>query len=124
MRLSVARRGDVSVVRVEESKLTYPLLSSFFEAVRQVVDAGARKLVLDLDAVTCLDSPSIGCLMDVHRLLQRHGGALELAGLRPRVETMLRMCGVYRILDVHEQAVPAVVFPDPSPVVRRHIMPR
>jgi anti-anti-sigma factor len=108
MRLSVARSWDVSIVRVKEAKLTYPVLSSFFEEVRQIVEDGARKLVIDLDAVACLDSPSLGCLMDIHRLLQEHGGALKLSGLHPRVETMLRMSGVYNLLDVHRQEAEAL----------------
>src|SRR4029079_7708529 len=42
MQLAVERTGDVQVVRVREGKLTYPVLSSFFGEVRQLVDAGAR----------------------------------------------------------------------------------
>ena len=34
------------------------------------MEGGTRKLVIDLQAVTYIDSASIGCLMDIHRLLQ------------------------------------------------------
>jgi anti-anti-sigma regulatory factor len=39
--------------------------------------------------------------MDVHRLLQEKGGTLRLAGLQPRVETMISMTGVHKIVPLH-----------------------
>jgi len=103
MQLAFEERSDVTIVRVKEAKLTYPVLASFFAEVRQKVEAGARKVVIDLGAVTYLDSASIGCLMDVHRLLQDKGGALRLCGLQPRVETMISMTGVHKIVPLHRE---------------------
>ena len=70
MQLKMEESGDVQLVRVLEAKLTYPILAGFFAEVRQRVEGGARKLLIDLQAVTYIDSASIGCLMDIHRLLQ------------------------------------------------------
>jgi anti-anti-sigma factor len=103
MELAFERNGDVQVVRVREGKLTYPLLSSFFGEVRQLVDGGARKLLIDLQAVTYIDSACIGCFMDIQRLLQEKRGALKLSGLQPRVETMISMTGVHKIIDLHRE---------------------
>ena len=108
MQLSLERSGDVRIVRVNEPKLTYPVLSAFFDQVREVVAEGARKLVIDLEVVAYIDSASIGCLMDIHRLFRQQDGALELTGLQPRVETLLSMTGVLRIIDVHRKASEAL----------------
>ena len=108
MQLRVEDRGDVRIVRVQEAKLTYPVLSSFFAEVRQLVEDGARRLVIDLQSVTYIDSASIGCLMDIHRLLQEKTGAVKLSGLQPRVETMLSMTGVHKIVDIHREEGEAV----------------
>jgi anti-anti-sigma factor len=101
MQLVFDERGDVTIVRVQEAKLTYPVLSAFFSEVRKRVEAGARRVVIDLGVVSYLDSASIGCLMDIHRLLQERGGTLRLAGLQPRVETMISMTGVHKIVPLH-----------------------
>ena len=103
MQLVFDERGDVTVVRVQEAKLTYPVLASFFSEVRQKVEGGARQVLIDLGAVGYLDSASIGCLMDVHRLLQEKGGTLRLSGLQPRVETMISMTGVHKIVPLHRE---------------------
>lgn len=108
MQLALDERGDVRIVRVKEAKLTYPTLSSFFAEVRQLVEEGARKLVIDLQPVTYIDSASIGCLMDIRRLLQERGGLLRLSGLQPRVETMISMTGVNKIIDIHREEASAV----------------
>lgn len=107
MQLSLEHSGDVRIVRVQEAKLTYPVLSSFFADIRQIVEDGARKLVIDLEAVTYIDSAAIGCLMDIRRLLMDRDGAVKLSGLQPRVETMLSMTGVHRIVDVHREVAEA-----------------
>ncbi len=108
MDLTVEHDGDVGILRVKEAKLTYPTLSSFMSEVRQLVEGGTRKLVIDLGAVSYIDSASIGCLMDIRRLLQERGGALRLSSLQPRVETMLSMTGVNRIIDIHPENTQAV----------------
>jgi anti-anti-sigma factor len=108
MQLAVEEQGDVRIVRVREGKLTYPVLSTFFAQVRQLVEDGARQVVIDLAAVSYIDSASIGCLMDIHRLLQEKGGAVRLCGLQPRVETMISMTGVHKIIDMHREEGEAV----------------
>jgi anti-sigma B factor antagonist len=108
MQLAVEERGDVRIVRVQEAKLTYPVLSSFFAEVRQLVEGGSRKIVIDLQGVSYIDSASIGCLMDIRRMLQDKGGALRLSGLQPRVETMVSMTGVNKIIEIHREEAAAV----------------
>jgi anti-anti-sigma factor len=108
MQLAVDRSGDVRILRVRETKLTYPNLSAFLAEVRRLIEEGTRKLVIDLQQVGYVDSATIGCLMDVRRLLQEQGGVLRLSGLQPRVETMISMTGVNRIIDVHREETAAV----------------
>ena len=103
MQLAFEERGDVRIVRVLEAKLTYPVLSAFFAEVRQLVEGGARHLLIDLQAVGYIDSASIGCLMDIHRLLQEKNGQVKLSGLQPRVETMISMTGVHKIVPLHRE---------------------
>jgi len=108
MQLLLEQSGDVRIVRVKEAKLTYPVLSSFFADVREIVEDGARKVVIDLESVTYIDSASIGCLMSIHQLLKDRDGALKLSGLQPRVGTMLSMTGVHKIVDVYREEAEAL----------------
>lgn len=108
MQLAVDSSGDVHILRVREAKLTYPTLSAFLAEVRKLVEGGARKLLLDLAAVSYADSASIGCLMDIRRLLQEQDGVLKICGLQPRVETLISMTGVNKIIEIHREEDAAV----------------
>jgi anti-sigma B factor antagonist len=105
MAIIVKETPQAHVVLIQDAKLTYPILGPFFAEIRRLVDAGAHRLVLDMTAVTYLDSASIGCLMDIHRLVKEHSGVLRLCGLQPRVETMISMTGVLKIIEAfHDEA--------------------
>lgn len=100
------RSAEMSVVRVKEPRLTQPVLSSLLARAGELVEQGARRLVIDLEAVTYIDSAGIGCLIHVYRLLEARGGSLELSALQPRVAATLSMTGVDRFL-VGNAGVPA-----------------
>ncbi|PYQ47741.1 MAG: hypothetical protein DMF78_22935 [Acidobacteria bacterium] len=104
MHLAVEQSGDASVVSVKQAKLTYPVLAPFLAEVRAIVEDGAREVVIDLEAVTYIDSATIGCLVEIHRLLEDLGGTVTLYGLHRRVETMLSMTGVRQFLSVQGRA--------------------
>ena len=101
MNLSTSHEGSVAVVTVTESRLTYPLLGEFSSVVTGLIGAGERRIVVDLSTVAYVDSATIGCLMDLYRQALAAGGALKLAGVQKRVETMLTMTGAQNFLEVH-----------------------
>jgi anti-sigma B factor antagonist len=108
MAIAVEESGEVRIIRVREPKLTYAVLGRFFSDVQQLVESGARRLLLDLREVAYMDSASIGCLMDIQRLLSAHKGAFGLCGLQPRVETMISMTGVLNLIDAYRDEASAL----------------
>jgi len=108
MNLTTDRSHGVSIVRVNETRLLYPLLSEFTSAISALIGAGEHKLLLDLSNVTNVDSATIGCLMDLYREAAAAGGALKLAGVQKRVETMLEMTGAQGVLEIHPDEPSAI----------------
>ena len=108
MELSVEERQGVHIVRVGGAKMTYPALRDFFERVRGVIEASDGHMIIDLQAVSYIDSASIGCLMDIHRLLQEKKACLRLSGLQSRVETMISMTGLHKIIELHRDEADAI----------------
>ena len=108
MNLTTDRNGGIAVVRVNEARLTYPLLSDFANAVSSLIASGERKVLIDLGAVVYVDSATIGCLMDLYRQASTAGGTLKLSGVQKRVETMLTMTGAQNFLEIHGDEASAV----------------
>jgi anti-anti-sigma factor len=104
MNLTTERHGDVAVVRVQEARMLYPILSDFASTVTGLVQQGQRKVLIDLTPVTYLDSATIGCLMDLYRQISASGGQVKLSGVQRRVETMLTMTGTQNFIEVHPDA--------------------
>ena len=108
MNLTTDRNQGVSIVRVNEPRLMYPILSEFANTVISLIGSGERKVLLDMSTVTYVDSATIGCLMDLYRQASAAGGALKLAGVQKRVETMLSMTGAQNFLEIHADEASAL----------------
>ena len=108
MNLTTDRSQGVSIIRVNEPRLLYPLLSEFANTVSSLIGSGEHRLLLDLSSVTYVDSATIGCLMDLYHQAEAAGGALKLSGVQKRVETMLTMTGAQNVLEIHADATSAI----------------
>jgi anti-anti-sigma factor len=108
MKLTTDRHQGISVVRINEARLMYPLLSEFANTVSSLIASGEQKVLLDLSTVTYVDSATIGCLMDLYRQATAAGGVLKLSGVQKRVETMLSMTGAHNFLEIHPDEPSAV----------------
>jgi len=108
MNITTEQAGRISIVRVGETRLMYPILSDFSAAVSALVTAGRRDILIDLAPVTYVDSATIGCLMDLYRQVTNAGGHLKLSGVQKRVETMLTMTGAQNFIEIHSDEPSAV----------------
>ncbi len=108
MKLTIDHIRDISVVRVEESRLMYPLLSDFSTTIMTLVGGGSKKVIVDLSPVVYIDSATIGCLMDLYRQATAAGGTMRLAGVQKRVETMLTMTGAQNFIQLFDDEATAL----------------
>jgi anti-sigma B factor antagonist len=108
MNVKTEQHGGVSIVRVGETRLMYPILGDFSTAVSGLVTAGQRQILIDMTPVTYVDSATIGCFMDLYRQASSAGAALKLSGVQKRVETMLTMTGAQNFLELHADEASAV----------------
>jgi anti-anti-sigma factor len=108
MNVTTEQAGGVSIVRVGETRLMYPILPDFSTTVGGLVADGKRDILIDLTPVTYIDSATIGCLMDLYRQVHGTGGHLKLSGVQKRVETMLTMTGAHNFIEIHADEPSAV----------------
>ena len=101
MNLTTDHANGVAIVRVGESRLMYPLLSEFASVVTQLHRRrraqGARRPVdgrLRRQRHDRLPDGSLPAGVGA-------GGALKLAGVQKRVETMLTMTGAQNFIEMH-----------------------
>ena len=78
------------------------------QAVETAAGSDVRKLLLNLDAVTYMDSAALGELLSSRTTMGEIGGQVRLCCLQPRVRTLLEITGLLETLEVHETEAEAL----------------
>jgi len=66
-------------------------------SIRLLVEAGARKLVIDLSGLTFIDSSGIGMLVTCCGHIEQHGGRMRVAGAQGGVLRALELVHLSRL---------------------------
>ena len=108
MKVTTEQHGTVSIVRVGETRVMYPLLADFSSTVTGLIANGHHNILIDLTPVGYVDSATVGCLMDLYRQISSAGGSLKLSGVQKRVETMLTLTGAQHFIEIHPDETAAI----------------
>ncbi len=98
MAIHVRRAGDVAILEVA-GPLVLEQFGALKQEVRELGDAGWRKIVLDLHEVPYVDSIGVAEIVRAHSMLTSRGGRLMLVGLPERVRELLDITGLLTILE-------------------------
>lgn len=78
------------------------------ETVRELVDQGKTKIVLNLGEVDYIDSSGMGELVKTHTTVRNQGGQLRLANLSKRVNDLLQMTRLSSVFDIEPDEASAI----------------
>ena len=93
-----AGSDEAMAVYHAKGKLSLETVSSFIQQMRPEQSA---KLVLDLGAVTFLDSAGVGALVSLFVNRRNQGKALALAGLSPQAKAVVLVAGLQNLLPIY-----------------------
>lgn len=107
-KLSVRQVGDVKVVDVS-GRITLGEGSSVVrDAVRELLAAGERKILLNMENVTYVDSSGIGELVAGYVSTKNAGATLKLVGVTKKMQDLLQITALYTVFDIHDDEAHAV----------------
>lgn len=101
MQFDERNEGDV-VILAPRGRLTLETFGVLKSFVGACVDRGCRRLVLNLSRVPYADSIGIAEIIRVHIMLRRHGGQLKLSNVSAQVDNLLKIAGLWDVLDTYE----------------------
>ena len=109
MQLEEQMIGDVAVVKVSgEITLKQNRGTMLHDKVRNLAQQGHRKVLVDLAAVSFVDSAGLGELVQANSTVKNHGGALKLASPTTRLREMLVLTRLTTVLGVYEDEAQAL----------------
>ena len=90
--------GTVTVFALR-GRLTLESFGGLKNQVRDLVEQGGRRLVLDLSGFSYVDSIGVSELVRSHVIVDTHGGHLALAAIPAQIDRLLRLTRLDRIFD-------------------------
>lgn len=99
--LTTKEVDDFSVVEVsgELDVYTAPVLE---ESLGELIDARRINIVVDLSAVTFMDSTGLGLLIKALKWTREHDGALRIVADSEKILKVFRVTGLDTVLSIHD----------------------
>jgi anti-sigma B factor antagonist len=107
-RLSSRQVGEVMVVDVSGRITLGEGSSNLREGIRELLNQGKRKILLNLGEVSYIDSSGIGELVSAFTSVANQTGQLKLLHLTKRVKDLLQITKLYTVFDIYDDEAHAV----------------
>ncbi len=110
MRFEENKIGNILIAKVLEGRIAADIAPRFKAYLSEYISDGNRAIVLDLEAVTFIDSSGLGALISSLKSMGNNGD-LVISGARATVANMFkltRMDKVFRMYDTNAAAVAAL----------------
>jgi anti-sigma B factor antagonist len=100
--------GEIAVIDFS-GKITLGEGSSMLrKTIRELIDGGRRKILINLFDVDYIDSSGIGELVSAYTTVRTVGGELKLLNLTRRVHDILQITRLFTVFDVQTEEDAAV----------------
>ena len=102
MRVNVRQREGVTILDLK-GKITIGVGDvALREAIHQALDAGAGKILVNLQDVSTIDSSGVGELVSAYTTVTNRAGKLKLVSLPPKVADILQITQLITVFDVFD----------------------
>jgi anti-sigma B factor antagonist len=108
MQPEVRDRGDVSIIDLP-GRITHS--SGDFEmrqTIQSLLDQGKRKLLVNLEKCTFMDSAGIGELVACHKRAVEKGGVIKIMGANEKMLDLLTITKLITVFDVYKTETEAL----------------
>jgi anti-sigma B factor antagonist len=99
MFLQKEEHGSVCVIRLPE-RLTMAHASSHRHALRDVVDGGHNRLVMDMSGVEFIDSSGLSVLVSALKAARSADGDVVIAGPTPEVQALIELTRLHHLFEI------------------------
>jgi len=108
LKITTREMDDVAVLELDGRIVLGEESSTLRETVKGLLEAGKKKIVLNLSNVTQIDSSGLGTLVASHSSAKAAGASLRLCNLGARFNELLQITKLYTVFDVSETETDAV----------------
>lgn len=108
MNLNIEHREGLCILRPQGRITLGDGDQALGEAVRACLAEGERRILIDFNQVSYLDSSGIGELVGCYTAILNRQGELKLFGLSSRVFDLMKLVSLHAVFSVHDSESEAV----------------
>ncbi|MCH8566872.1 MAG: STAS domain-containing protein [Balneolales bacterium] len=102
-------RNNIGIIRVESERCTAIESAAIFDLIeKKLNEPDVESIVIDLTAVSFIDSNFLGTLVKGLKLAMKNHGELAVCGLQPPVKSMFELTRLYNIFKIYSTSEEAV----------------
>jgi anti-sigma B factor antagonist len=101
MRIDTRIHHDIVIIQPNE-RITVETDAQFTAMIRTLLEAGSRRLVLNLVDVPYIDSDGLAAIVQAYTATRRRGGDLKLLHLRDRTRQLLAVTRLLTVLEAYD----------------------
>jgi anti-sigma B factor antagonist len=100
--------GPVAIVTLDGTMLGGPDAAEINDTLHKLIAAKKKKVVIDLGAVSLMNSSGLGILIGGVTTMRNAGGDLKLAAVSPKVMNLLTITKLVSVFEVFDSVKSAV----------------
>jgi len=108
MKISDEVKGDIVIIHLEGKVMGGPDATMFHGKLHEFVDAGKKKIVIDLKKVEWMSSVGLGMLISALTTLRNSDGLLKLANVTQGIHSLLTITRLVTIFEAHDSVEEAI----------------
>ena len=101
MKVKTRMEGDVAIISVSGKLMGGPESDTLRNEIKNLIDDGSKKFVVDLKGVPWINSTGLGALMAVYTSIQRSEGVLKLCHVSDRIQSLFMITKLLTIFDTY-----------------------
>ncbi len=102
MKITTRTHQDVTILYPEGKITLGDGDQELGEAVRTTLEQGARKLIINFDKVSYLDSSGVGELVGCYTSIKNRGGEMKICGMNTRIFGLIKMTSLHSVFEVKD----------------------
>lgn len=108
MKLTDREQNGIVILEPKGKIMGGPDASLLHDKLHEVIEAGKRKVVIDLSKVEWMNSTGLGILISTYTTLRNNDGELKLANVTDKIQSLLIITKLVTVFDAYDSIEDAV----------------
>lgn len=103
MKFDFRKIDDVQIIIINGEMVGGPDATLLSEKIREYIDRGENKIIIDMKNVNWMNSSGLGILIGGLSTVRNHGGDLKLIHLRKKPQELLKITKLDKVFQIFER---------------------